>query len=191
MSARKFDPAHLARLNDPEREKVLDPDALWTGFGVTQPLTVIDVGAGTGFFSVRFASRLARGGTLYACDVSLEMVDWMEKNLPAEARGAVTPLLVQENAISVTDSSADLAYMINVFHELEDPPLMLSELFRLLAPGGRLAVVDWKREPMIHGPPLERRVDGRTVRSAISEAGFHSVRELDVLQFHHFHIGDK
>ncbi len=189
--AHKFNPEHLARLNDPEREKMLDPAVLWRGFGVAEPSSAIDLGAGTGFFAVRFAPRLARGGTIWACDTDPGMVAWMKGHLTPVELARVTPLEIEENAVGLPDACADLVYLINVFHELDDAPRMLWELLRLLKPGAPLAVVDWKKEPMAHGPPLERRVDAGEIRSLLERAGLQGVRRPADLPFHEFLVGRK
>jgi ubiquinone/menaquinone biosynthesis C-methylase UbiE len=189
--AHKFNPDRLARLNDPEREKMLDPAVLWRGFGVDEPSSVIDIGAGTGFFAVRFAPRLARSGTIWACDAEPVMVAWMKEHLTPAELARVTPLEIEENAVGLPDACADLAYLINVYHELDDAPRMLWELLRLLKPGAPVAVVDWKKEPMEHGPPLEHRVAADTIRSQLERAGLQGVRRAAELPFHEFFAGRK
>jgi ubiquinone/menaquinone biosynthesis C-methylase UbiE len=189
--AHKFNPARLALLNDPERETMIDPAVLWQGFGVEAPSTVIDLGAGTGFFAVRFAPRLARGGTIWACDTEPVMVAWMKEHLTSAELARVTPLEIEENAIGLPDACADLVYLVNVFHELGDAARMLWELLRLLKAGAPLAVVDWKKEPMEHGPPIDHRVDAQEIRSRLERAGLQAVRRAAELPFHEFFVGRK
>ena len=187
----RFNPDRLHRLNDPEREKMLDPAVLWAGFGVDRPGCVVDLGAGTGFFAVRFIPRLAPGGTIWACDTDPGMVGWMREHLTASQLARVTPLETGENDIGLPDASADLAYLVNVYHELEDAPRMLQELLRLLKPGAPLAVVEWKKEPMPHGPPVARRVDGEVIRRQMERAGLAGVAEPASLPLHVFLTGRK
>jgi ubiquinone/menaquinone biosynthesis C-methylase UbiE len=187
----RFDSARLHRLNDPEREKMLDPNVLWEGFGVERPGCVVDLGAGTGFFAVRFIPRLARGGTIWACDSDHGMVAWMEEHLTAEQRAHVRPLETRNREIGLPDASADLAYLINVYHELDDAPQVLREVLRILKPGARLAVVDWRKEPMPHGPPAAHRVTTELIRSQMERAGFAGLTEPAKLPFHVFLTGRK
>ena len=192
--AMKFDPSRLARLNDPARTRYLDIEALWRGFGVESPGQVVDLGAGTGFFAARFAGRLAPGGTIHACDSSQLMVDWMKANLEADPPARIEALLVRESSIDLPDSSIDLLYMINVFHELADPVKSLAEARRVLRPGAPVAIVDWKKGDSIfegerHGPPNERRVEASAARTALEEAGFTDIRQLDTLPLHFFLVG--
>jgi ubiquinone/menaquinone biosynthesis C-methylase UbiE len=192
--AMKFDPARLDRLNDPARTRYLDVDLMWQGFGVGQPRAVVDLGAGTGFFAVRFAALLPPGGRVHACDSSQFMVDWMKANLSASQLEAVAPTLVGESVIDLPGGSIDLLYMINVFHELEDPMRLLAEARRLLRPKAPVAIVDWKKEETVfdgrsHGPPIARRAEPAAARAALEAAGFAHIRQLDSLPLHFFLVG--
>jgi ubiquinone/menaquinone biosynthesis C-methylase UbiE len=189
--ARTFNPDRLAVLKDPEREKMLDPEVLWRGFGAEHPLSVIDLGAGTGFFAVRFIPWLGRGGTIWACDTDPGMVAWMREHLSAAQLAKVAPLEIEENAVGLPDACADLVYLVNVYHELDDAPRMLWELLRLLKPGAPLAVVDWKKESMRHGPPVAHRVEGAVIRAQMERAGLCGVAEPFALPFHVFFTGRK
>jgi SAM-dependent methyltransferase len=189
--AHKFNPDRLAVLNDPERERMLDPAVLWRGFGVDRPGSVIDLGAGTGFFAVRFVPWLARGGMVWACDTDPGMVAWMREHLSPAQLARVTPFEIGENAIGLPDACADLVYLVNVYHELEDPARMLWELLRLLKPGAPLAVVDWKKEPMPQGPPLASRAEKDAIRSQMERSGLRGVAEPAELPCHVFLVGRK
>ncbi len=187
----KFDPARLARLNDPTRTRYLDIDLMWKGFGVSRPRVVVDLGAGTGFFAIRFAPLLAEAGLIHACDTSDLMVDWMKANLTPLEKKSVVPLKVAENSIDLPDGSVDLFYMINVYHELAEPSRLLAEARRLLRPGAPVAVVDWKKQETTfegerHGPPVERRVEPDMVIADLAAAGLTDIRRHDWLPLHFF-----
>jgi ubiquinone/menaquinone biosynthesis C-methylase UbiE len=187
----KFDPGRLARLNDPTRTRYLDIDLMWKGFGVQRPRAVVDLGAGTGFFAVRFAPLLAEAGLIHACDVSELMVDWMRTNLSPVEKESVIPLKVSENSIDLPDGSVDLFYMINVYHELAEPSRLLAEARRLLRPGAPVAIVDWKKQETSfegerHGPPVEGRIEPEAAIADLVAAGLTDVRRHDWLPLHFF-----
>ncbi len=187
----KFDPARLARLNDPGRTRYLEIETIWKGFGVSEPHVVVDLGAGTGFFALRFAPFLGEGGRIYACDASDLMVDWMKVNLIPAERRSVIPFKVGESSIELPDGSVDLLYMINVYHELAEAAKTLAEARRLLKAGAPVAIVDWKKHETSfagerHGPPVERRVEPAAVAADLGAAGFADVRGLDSLPLHFF-----
>ena len=117
---RKFDPKKLAKLNDPVRLQYLNPEIIWEKADIEKPSVLIDIGAGTGFFALRFSRKIING-KVYACDISEEMIGWMENDLPAESKGIVIPVKMEEISVPLRDGTADLVYMINLHHELEDP----------------------------------------------------------------------
>jgi ubiquinone/menaquinone biosynthesis C-methylase UbiE len=190
MESRKFDPKKLEVLNDPERLKILNPDLIWETVSVRNPGVLVDIGAGTGFFAVPFSRKLKRG-KVYACDVSDTMLEWMEKNLPQKTKGVVIPLKMEESSVPLSDCVADLVYMINLHHELEEPERVVREAFRLLKHGGKLMIIDWKKEEMPEGPPLSIRVTEGTIREHVRKAGFIGITTYNVLRLHNFVVGQK
>jgi ubiquinone/menaquinone biosynthesis C-methylase UbiE len=190
MESRKFDPKKLEVLNDPKRLQILDPDLIWETVDVSNPRVLVDIGAGTGFFAVPF-SRKMKGGKVYACDVSDTMLGWMEKNLRQETKGVVVPLKMEESSVPLSDGIADLVYMINLHHELEEPEKIVREAFRLLKHGGKLMIIDWKKEEMPEGPPLSIRVTEGTIREHVRKAGFVRITTYNVLRLHNFVVGQK
>jgi len=192
--AHKFDTDKLEKLNDPERKKLLDPDIIWETLKLEDPEILVDIGAGTGFFAVPF-SRKMKNGKIYACDVSEEMVSWMKNNLSKEDLEKIVPLKTEESRVDLPDCIADLVYMINVYHELENPQMMLRETYRILKENGRTAVIDWKKEEhsfySIPGPPLHRRVSKEIIKKELTDSGFDFISDLDILTHHSFIVGVK
>ena len=119
MPHQKFDVAKLERLNDPARFADLDPTRMWDALGSPEPSALVEIGAGTGLFSARFAA-MAPGATVYAVDVAPEMVAWMRENRPEVAAGRVVPVLAEETRIPLADALADIVVTINLHHELAD-----------------------------------------------------------------------
>jgi ubiquinone/menaquinone biosynthesis C-methylase UbiE len=169
MYDKKFDPANKERLDSPERNKYLDPDDIAEQLGVKGGMRVADVGAGTGFLSIPLAGL--SGGTVkvYALDISAEMLDSLRK----KARGMdnIEYVLTKEDSIPLPDELVDLAMMINVFHEL-DGDGTLREVLRILKPGGRLAIADWKKRPMMNGPPYAHRISEDAAVERVLTVGF-------------------
>lgn len=190
MEQKKFDPAKLAKLNDPKRIESLNPDIIWSSLGLADPRVVVDVGAGTGFFSRLFSDKM-KTGVVYACDISDVMIDWMKENLPQGLKGRVVPLKSEESALPLDSGIADLVYMINLHHELEEPDRIMSESFRVLKSGGKVAVIDWKAEETPEGPPLSIRVSPELIEAPMARAGFVNIRRNAALPYHNFLIGEK
>lgn len=186
----KFDTEKLAKLNNPNRLKSLNPELIWKNLALPQSEVVIDIGAGTGFFASLFASEM-KAGTIYACDTSDVMIDYMNENLASDNDCKIIPLKSEENKIPLQDNIADLVYLINVYHELEEAGKLLAEASRLLKNGGTLAIIDWKHEDTQDGPPLSRRIPAKNIITELNKNNYKNIKTLDILPFHYFIISNK
>ncbi|MEN6430019.1 MAG: methyltransferase domain-containing protein, partial [Coriobacteriales bacterium] len=140
--------------------------------------------AGTGMFAREFAARMKPGGRLFAVDSSSEMVRWMTQHLVGATDVEIVPTLADAAELPLDTGSADLVYTVNVYHELDDPLAVLKEALRVLRPGARVAIVDWKKEATPKGPPIEHRSDLDAMTGALESAGFTSVTSHPVLRYH-------
>jgi ubiquinone/menaquinone biosynthesis C-methylase UbiE len=185
MSGYKFDPSKIARLDDPGRLDDLRPDVMWAALGrPSEARTIADIGAGTGMFAEQFAA-LAPDATVLALDVAPEMIDWMrDKRAALVESGRIIPMLSDESRLPLDDASIDVAVMINMHHELDDPDAMYRDVLRALRPDGRLLVVDWACRETPHGPPVAVRSSAARIAEVLAGAGFADVETHDELQFH-------
>lgn len=187
MTEIKFDPRKLSKLNNPERLKTLNPELIWGALNIQNPKTLIDIGAGTGFFTKEFSKKIPNG-KIYACDSSDVMIQWMEENITNEN---ILPLRCSEASIELPNGIADLIYMINVHHEILEPETLLIETLRLLKIGGKIAIIDWKAEEMQDGPALEIRIPDEIIAEQLSKTGFKNIINYNILPIHSFVVGQK
>lgn len=190
MTGFKFDTAKLLKLNDPGRFDTLRPDVMWDALGRPDAHTIVEIGAGTGIFSAKFA-ELAPHATVFAADVEPEMLDWMRDNREEVASGRMVVLPSEERHVPLDDDVADLVVMINLHHELDDPAAIYGEAFRMAAEGGQVMVVDWAPGDTPKGPPQEVRASVEQIEQALTEAGFSDVRAHEGLPWHSLVTGRK
>lgn len=183
MAHQRFDLAKIAKLDDPGRFETLIPEVMWDALGAPDPRHVIEIGAGTGIFAARFAA-LAPHAVVHAADVEPAMLEWMHEHRPEVASGRVVPVLSQDRRVPLADASADLVFMINLHHELEDPAALYAEVFRLLRPGGQAMVVDWAPGETPKGPPQAVRVPAGVVAAMLEACGFTDARSHAGLPWH-------
>lgn len=189
MHEKKFDPKQLHKLNNPQRLVDIPPDLLWARLNLEQPDILVDIGAGTGLFSVAFADYLPQG-KIFACDTSEVMIRWMnEQIVPRHPR--IVPLQTTETAIPLADTLADLVVMINLHHELDAPEALLREAWRILRDGAAILIVDWKKTAMAEGPPESIRCRPEQVKDQLVAAGFDEVQRFDDLKKHFLVIARK
>jgi len=188
MAGFKFDTQKLNKLNDPERLKDIPPEYITEKLQLNNPEIVIDIGAGTGFFSNEF-SKLPNVKKVYALDIAEEMINWMKENRAPENK-KIIPMKMQEEKIDLEDNLADLVIMINVHHEFNEPSLILKECKRLLKPGGKVAIVDWARKETEHGPPVEKRYTPEKIQEQLEQVSFRQVKYFEELPNHYLVVAE-
>jgi SAM-dependent methyltransferase len=173
METKRFNPAKLEKLNDPMRLKIIPLEQIMKQVALKNPKVMVDLGAGTGLFSAALA-RMFKNSKIYACDVSGIMVDWMKTNI-APVYNQVIPMLMEDSRVHLGSGIADFLLMINLHHELDNPLGTLKESFRLLKPGGKILISDWKKQEEDQGPDFDIRVDEQQVEEQLIEVGFKKV----------------
>ena len=186
---KRFDAKKLNKLNNPERLIDIPPEYIWEKLNLKNSEKLIDIGAGTGFFSIQFLNLMNKG-TVYAADISEVMTQWLEENITNQYKGIV-PILMKDSRIPLGDVIADLVIMINLHHELDEPELNITESFRLLKEGGKICIIDWKKEEMDFGPPLKIRCSTADVSNQLKGSGFKNIQIDNSLTKHFFIIGEK
>ncbi|HEC97397.1 MAG TPA: class I SAM-dependent methyltransferase [Nitrospirae bacterium] len=189
MNEKKFDPKKLHKLNDPGRLSDIPPEYIWDKIDIVKPDVLVDIGAGTGFFSVHFLNY-AKNGKIFACDTSDIMIQWMKNNICPKYPNIV-PLKMKENAVPLEDGIADLVYMINLHHELDKPETILEESFRILKNNGAIFIVDWKKEDMPEGPPTHFRYLPEQVKDQLLSVEFRNVNIFNEMPKHFLVVAKK
>jgi ubiquinone/menaquinone biosynthesis C-methylase UbiE len=178
----KFDPRKPKILDDPKRLSFENPNVILSEAGVKPGDVAADIGCGTGFFTFPLANIVGETGKIFALDTSVTMI----KQLIRKARSLrqVEPLHSRENRFPLEDESLDFVLLANVIHELENWKLFLKEARRILKSGGTICVVDWKKEKMEMGPPLQIRFTKKRIEEMLRKSGFSQIRSLSPLPFH-------
>ena len=183
MPHEKFDIAKLERLNDVARFEQLDPELMWAAAATPDARTIVEIGAGTGLFTCRFA-ELAPKAEFYAIDIEPVMIRWMFQHRPEALSGRVHPLLAEETKVPLPTGEADLVMMLNVHHELADPRSSYGEVLRLLRIGGTLLIADWRPGDTGSGPPQAVRASAEQIADMIGTVGFYEITTHEGLPHH-------
>jgi ubiquinone/menaquinone biosynthesis C-methylase UbiE len=187
---KKFDTSCIEKLNSNDRIKMIPPEKIWNELELSPANVLLDLGAGTGIFAKEFSKKL-NSGKIYACDTNKVMVDWMQQNLVEKN---IIPILSTENSIDFENESIDCVYMIAVYHELDEPLELLKEAYRLIKQGGKIAIIDWKKEKMEYGPKsIEIRASVEEIEKALISSNFRDVttKSQDTFKYHSFVFATK
>jgi ubiquinone/menaquinone biosynthesis C-methylase UbiE len=152
--AHKFDPAQHARLDDPARLAWQPPEVVLGLLRLGGGETVVDYGAGTGVYTLPLAEALPRGRAV-AVDRSDELLARLRHKLVAQRhlRTRVEIYHTTSDRVPLATGSVDAVLAVNLWHEIHDETSALTEIMRLLAPDGRLLIVDWAPMARPAGPP--------------------------------------
>ncbi len=172
----KFDVKRAEILDSQDRKKFLNPDSILDRIGLDREMVLVDLGCGTGFFTIPASLRVKK---VYALDVQQEMLDILQDKIKKQKIANIEPILSEESSIPLPDGSIDILLMVNVFHELEDRSAILEEGKRVLSSRGKLAIVDWKKIEMDFGPPVEERLAEEEIISICKDSDFEFVERAD------------
>lgn len=180
---RVFNPKKRKKLNNPVRLQWVPPHRVAELVGLKSGGQYADLGAGTGFLS-RAVGELAEPSALHTLDIEPLMITEMEETL-GDIKW-LTPTLMERDRLPFADGSFDGLWSIAVFHELGDPQPILTEVLRVLKPGGKFLVVDWarKKEACEQGPPFDGRIAESEVKNQLEHAGFVEVSCQDGFLYH-------
>jgi ubiquinone/menaquinone biosynthesis C-methylase UbiE len=172
-------------LDRAEREREEDPDLAMRLIRVERGSTVADLGAGSGYFTVRLARAVGAGGKVYAVDIQQGMLDLLKRAAAQERLTNVIPVLAAEDDPRLPAASVDLVLMVDVYHELAAPQTTLAHLKRALKPGGRLVLLEYRAEdPAVPIRP-EHRMTKAQVKLEVEHEGFRQQRVYDDLPRQH------
>jgi SAM-dependent methyltransferase len=168
-----------------EREREERGDLLLRELALKPGMDVMDVGAGTGYYSRRIAALVAPKGKVYAIDVQAEMIEMLYSVAKQPAFANVKPILGTEKSVALPDGVADLAIMVDVYHELEFPSEMLASITRALRPGGRVVFVEYRAEdPRVPIKALHKMSEAQIRREA-AQNGLIWERTANTLPWQH------
>jgi ubiquinone/menaquinone biosynthesis C-methylase UbiE len=168
----KFDPAHRARLEAPDRARLLPPEALLRRAGLGEGMRVGDLGCGPGFFTVPAARIVGRHGRVFAVDISDELLRVVRNKAAAAGLTQIEAVRAEEDHIPLRDASIDVALLAFVLHEAVHPTAFIRETARVLADHGHLLVLEWQLQTPPAGPPVGDRLGPATTVALLKDVGF-------------------
>lgn len=167
------------RLEEPGREAWQKPDEVLAALQIREGEVIADIGAGTGYFTRRFA---ARGAKVYAVDVSAALLE----RVAALKLPSVETILAAPDDPRLPAAAIDTIFFCNVLHHIDGRPAYLARLRAALRPGGRIVVIDFHKRPLPVGPPPSEKISEEEVAQEFEKAGFRAARRHDFLEHQYF-----
>lgn len=156
--------------------------------GVTQKMKVGDFGCGsTALFTLTAAKLVGKDGLVYAVDILKSVLMTVEERVRTQNLGNIKTVwsnLEIYKAAKIPDNSLDFGFLINTLFQTKKDSEVVKEAARMIKPGGKLLVVDWKKIGVPFGPPIEVRVDPNEIRQAAKQIGLEEQEEFEVGPYH-------
>jgi len=185
---RLFAAQDLGLLEAPDRDQWQKPDQIMDALGIADGSVVADLGAGSGWFTLRLARRVGPNGLVYSEDIQPQMIEAIQQRLRGENLQNVRHVLGTPSDPRLP-SGLDAALIVDAYREMDDPAdpslvvTLLGNVARALKPQGRLGVVDFVPGGGGPGPEPAQRVKPEAVINAAAAAGLQLVWREDVPPF--------
>lgn len=175
-----------------DREKYEQPEKVLDALNLRPGMTVADVGAGVGYFTLRLARRVGNTGRVLAVEVQQAMLDLLKQNSDREKLNNIERVLGTTTDPGLPEASVDLALLVDVYHEFQQPEAMIAGIRKSLKRSGRLVLVEYRGEdhPAVPIKP-EHKMTVQQVLTEIEPMGFRLQRKLDFLPWQHIFIFEK
>src|SRR4051812_7946571 len=176
----------LEREGRAENEK---PELVMQAMDLKPGMAVAEIGAGTGFFTRRIAKVVGPKGKVYAEDIQPQMLDFLKEHTAKEGVHNVIPVLGAETDPKLPAHGVDRVLLVDVYHEFQKPEPMLAAIRRSLAPGGTVALVEYRLEGETAAHiNIKHRMSVEQVLSEWNAGGFELVRRIEILPSQHIFI---
>lgn len=176
-----------AYMDDPRRNEWQRPDKVIDYLFIKPGETIADIGAGTGFFSTRFARKVGKTGLVYSADVDETMVRFIEKRAQKEGLGNIRAIHAHLDDPLIPGSSADVVFICDTYLFIDNRVQYLARLRDSLKINGRLAIISFNASAEIPGaPPQQRMISKQTVITEAIAAGYAPEADYLFLPFQDF-----
>lgn len=177
-------------LERPQRQQEERPDQVIEALDLQPTDVVADIGAGSGFFSFRLSERVPQGRVL-AVDVQPQMIEFLQARQQELGITHVEPILSEVDDPHLPPESVDLALMVDAYHEFAYPREIMEGILNGLRPGGRVVLVEYKKEnPLIPIKGLHKMTQAQ-VRREMEAVGLRWLESKPVLPQQHVLVFEK
>ncbi|MGI8819521.1 MAG: class I SAM-dependent methyltransferase [Chthoniobacterales bacterium] len=166
----------LAIFEKPDRDAKLQTDRVMDLLGITAGSRVADIGAGSGWFSVRAARRVGKTGAVYAVEINPAYLRYIKRRATTEKLANIRTILGRPGNPLLAKASVDAVMLLKTYHEVQQPMALLRHVREAMRPGARLAIIDRNGVGTDHG------LNADVVIKEALEAGFTLVAQHDFVK---------
>lgn len=186
--AHHFNVANKHQLDDPRRLQLLAPTNILIQSGLVAGAIMVDIGCGTGYFTVPAAELVGNQGMVYGLDVSDEMIAVAKVKAEASHLSNVVFLQINGKNFPLPNGAVDYVLASMVVHEIDDLALFFREIQRILRVSGKLVIIEWMpHDDVTMGPPVADRISRSDLKLVLEKSGFKITGE-QILNFEMYEL---
>lgn len=172
-------------LDREERTREEQPEKAIATLELRPGMWVADVGAGTGFYSIRLARAVSPNGVVIAEEIQQGMLERLRSNATAQGVSNIETVLGTESDPKLPREKLDVVLLVDVYHEFSRPQRMLDRIRESLKPDGRLVLLEFRKEdPSVPIRP-EHKMSVAEVKAEVSPEGYQFEKVVDTLPWQH------
>ncbi len=153
--------------------------------------SIVDLGAGGGYFSLRFAKEVVPDGTVYAVDIEKEYLNYIDDLAKKQNIKNIKLILAKEEDSMLSENIADLIFIRNVYHHINQPEKYFFNLKSKLKPDGKIVIIDYTLEHAPISGLKKHGVEPSEIKNTMQNTGYQLLKELDILPEQSFLIFKK
>lgn len=157
-----------------DRNEWQKPEEVIRFLGELKNKTIIDIGAGTGYFEFKMNEPSAK---IIAGDVDERFIKYIDERIVSEKKTNISSRKAEYEKPPVTEQEADIVFMVDVYHHIENRKEYFSMVKKGLKPNGEMVIVDFKKGDFEHGPPNDMKIEPQIVINEMKLAGFNLVTQ--------------
>lgn len=159
----------IRRFESPERDAYQQPRKVLEYLGDLKGKTVMDIGAGSGYFSVKLA---AEGATVIAADVDQEFQEFIQRRIRENDLSNIETRKIPYDDPGLARAEVDMVLMVNSYHHIENRTDYFAKVRQGIKSSGELVIIDYFKFEIPVGPPVDHKVSMDVVVNELKEAGF-------------------
>jgi len=189
--AQVMGPGGIPWLDRPERDDQEKPSIVLDALKLRGGETVVDLGAGSGYFTFRIAPRVGRAGKVLAVEIQDEMLQTIRQRAQALKVTNVEAVKGSETDPNLPAKAVDLVLMVDVYHELAYPFEVMTKIREALKPGGRVVFVEYRKEDPDVPIKLVHKMSVEQVKREMKAVGLAHLQTLETLPLQHILVFEK
>lgn len=175
---------HCRHNHGPSSFWMNDPKLIFSELNLKEADYFLDLGCGTGDYSIYASEIVGNSGIIYALDKWKNLVDDLQEKTGSQGRANIRTMVADiTGALPIEDNCIDVCFLATVMHALnptKDGNMLFNEIRRILKPEGRMAIIECKKEDMPFGPPLQMRLSAEEIENSVRPYGFEKMSTVDL-----------